>query len=702
MEFLGLHIFDILVLLTYLVVILWLGKKAGEGNSDTSEFFLAGRSLGKFYQFFLNFGASTNADQAVAVTRETYRQGVGGMWIQFLVLFITPFYWFTALFFRRVRLTTLGDFFTERFKSPFLGGSYAVFALIMAFVGGGVGYMVAGKTMMALTPKPAEVLTIEQRTTVEEFNEYHELSEVAFSERTESQQERYDVLHQKNIRGELRSFYSYTNPVVFYFIYGVIVAVYTIMGGFRAAAITDVIQGFLIIIFSLILIPLGLSKLGGFEGLHATVPAFNFELFGSVVLSEYGWYTIVAMFCSNLVAIVAVAAMMQTAGSATNENSARFGIIGGMFFKRLLMLSWILAGLIALGLYAGKLHDPDLAWGHMSRDLLVPGAIGLMLVGILAANMSTLDALSVSNSALFIKNIYQPFRPGRSEKHYITVGRTAIAVTLLGGIGAAVYVDNLLELFKYFISIPAIFGAPIWLGFIWRRITKVAVMIEVVVCFLIFAIIPNVFVSLDWARNNPAFLVQTESFTHEYKTPASKEDVDRGRASAVGDTISKEVRIEPKGIFFEKVARANPEDPDSPMIGLGRFEAEIWVLSWLGIDFTQFNKAQLVATRFFFNAFFPFVLLFVLSMLTQPVSKRRLDYFFGKIYTPIQATPEEDEKAVAYTAEHPESVASKKMFPNSNWEIAKPDKMDVIGFGGSWVAVGGVIFLLWFMLSLGR
>ena len=77
------------------------------------------------------------------------------MWIQYLVLFLTPFYWFTVGFFRRVRLVTVGDFFTERFKSRFLGAAFAVFTLFMAFLGNGVGYMVAAKTMMALTPKPA-------------------------------------------------------------------------------------------------------------------------------------------------------------------------------------------------------------------------------------------------------------------------------------------------------------------------------------------------------------------------------------------------------------------------------------------------------------------------------------------------------------------------------------------------------------------
>jgi len=697
----GLHLLDILVLFLYLGIILWIGKKAGEQNEDTEDYFLAGRSLGKFYQFFLNFGASTNADQAVAVTRETYRQGVGGMWIQFLVLFITPFYWFTALLFRRSRLTTLGDYFTERFQSRFVGGSYAAFTLMMAFIGGGVGYMVAAKTMMALTPKPYEALSIQEQVSVQEFAEYQELAALTFLERTPEQAERYDVLRQKNLRGELKSFFSYTDPVIFYLLYGLVVAAYTIMGGFRAAAITDAIQGILIIIFSVILIPLGLAKLGGFAGLHAAVPKFNFELFGSVSLSEYAWYTILAMFLSNLVAIVAVAQGMQTAGSATNEGVARFGIIGGMFFKRFLMLFWVLAGLIAIGLYAGKLHDPDLAWGVMSRDLLLPGAVGLMLVGILAANMSTLDAGSVSISALFIRNIYQPLLPGRSEAHYLWVGRITIAITLLGGIGAAIYIDNLLELFKYFISIPAIFGAPIWLGFIWRRLTKMAVIIEVAICFTIFAILPNLFQGMEWARTNEAFLVQTQSFTHQYKAPASIDDVQLGRATEVGDSIVKEVRIEPKGIFFEKVARMYPDDPNSPLIGYGRFEAEIWVMSWLGIDFTTFKKSELVAARFFFSAIFPFILLILISLVTKPAEKRALDYFFAKIYTAIQPTAEEETRAINRVAENPDLVRHRKLFPNSNWEIARPTKMDVLGFGGSWVIVGLVILLLWGMVSLG-
>src|SRR5210317_946368 len=118
------------------------------------------------------------------------------------------------------------------------------------------------------------------------------------------------------------------------------------LGGFAAAAVTDAIQGVLIVVFSVMLIPIGLHRLGGFEGLHARVPDYMFELFGSAATSEYAWYTIIALVVANLVSIIAAAPMMPTAGSAKDEMTARIGMLGGMFFKRFLMLFWALAGLI--------------------------------------------------------------------------------------------------------------------------------------------------------------------------------------------------------------------------------------------------------------------------------------------------------------------------------------------------------------------
>ncbi|HSA96361.1 MAG TPA: sodium:solute symporter family protein, partial [Acidobacteriota bacterium] len=622
MRIAGLHVLDFAIVLAFVLFVLYLGWRASRRTKTTEDFYIAGRRLGKLYQFFLNLGTSTNADQAIVVSREVYRQGIGGMWIQYLVLFLTPFYWFTTAFFRRVRLVTIGDFFTERFKSRFLGAAFAVFTLFLAFLGNGVGYMVAAKTMMALTPKPAAQYTEVERQSVDLFNEYRALEAKAGRETLEpGEAARLAELGERQKKGELKAFISYTDPVTIYLIYTVIVAVYTMMGGFLAAAITDVIQGVLLTTFSLMLIPIALHRVGGFAGLHAAVPDFMFRLFGSAATSEYAWYTILAMVLANLVSIIAVATGMQTAGSAKNEMTARVGMIGGMFFKRFIMIFWALTGLLAIALYSGRHHDPDLIRGHMTMDLLFPGAIGLMMAGVLSAKMSSLAGSSVSYSALFIRNLYQPFVKPKSDRHLIAVGRAAIGVTLVGGVGVALFIGNLLDLFKYFISLPAIFGAAVWLGFLWRRVTKAAVIAQVVICFTIYALVPNVFQSLEWARTRPGFLRETRARTVVLTTRAVREDVEAERARTVGEVIRRERVSPPEGIFYEKVALSDPRDPASPKIGIGRFHAELWVLGRCGVDFTGFSKAQLSAVRFGFDALFPFVLLFLLSAFTRPVPK---------------------------------------------------------------------------------
>ena len=697
----GLHVIDLAIIALYLVAVVWIGRKVGRASEGMDDFFLAGRKLGKVYQFFLNFGCSTNADQAVAVSREVYRQGIGGMWIQSLVLFLTPFYWISTMFFRRVRLTTIGDYYAERFGSPFLAAAYAVFTLALsAFIGGGIGMLVAGKTMVAMTPKAIEQCTPAERASIEEFQELRQLDAARPAGLTPVQEARWDLLRHKEQRGELRSFVSHVKPVWFFLIYALVVGAYTMMGGFRAAAITDGIQGVLIVIFSVILVPVGLSRLGGFEGLHAAVPAHMFELFGSASLSEYAWYTVVAMVLANLVSIVAVVSGMQTAGSATNEFAARVGMIGGMFTKRILMLFWALAGLLAIGLYGGRLHDPDLIWGVMTRDLLPPGAIGLMLVGVLAANMSTLDASAVSHAALFIRNLYRPLVPGRSDRHYLTVGRAVIAVTLAGAILVAMTAENLLELFQYIISVPAIFGASIWFGFVWRRVTKWAVVWQVALCILLYAAIPTAFQAIEAARRNPAWLLETAPRQVSSTAPATNDDVAAGRAGRTGEYITRTQVVPPVGVFFEKVVPIEPANPASAREGRGRFHAELWVMSWFGVDFIRWTKPQLVAARFYFDALFPFLALVVLSWFTRPEPREALDRFFAKVHTPVQPTPEAEAAALAAACADPRQFDADKVFKGENWEILKPARSDYAGFFGTWALVGVVILLLWAMVTV--
>jgi SSS family solute:Na+ symporter len=314
--------------------------------------------------------------------------------------------------------------------------------------------------------------------------------------------------------------------------------------------------------------------------------------------------------------------------------------------------------------------------------------------------MSTLDAMSVSYSALFINNLYRPLKPDRSERHYLIVGKLAIGITLAGGVACALLIDNLLELFKYIISIPAIFGASIWLGFVWRRLTRLAVILQVFVCVVIYAVIPNLFPTLDGVKHHEAFLVETRPRTVTVRTEALGDDVREGRAERLGQIITRSHVIKPTGIFFEKVARIDPSDPESPKVGFGRFHAELWIVSWFGIDLRDAPKSWLVALRFFVDALLPFVLLFGLSFVTRPVPARHLDRFFAKMHTPVQPSPEQEQSALEASYAHPEQFEKDKLFPGSSWEIMKPTWRDYLGFFGTWALVGLVIVLLWLVVTI--
>jgi len=61
----GFHFLDFLAIFGYLAVVLYLGRRAAHQSENNEEgYFLAGRGLGKVYQFFLNFGNATDAKRA--------------------------------------------------------------------------------------------------------------------------------------------------------------------------------------------------------------------------------------------------------------------------------------------------------------------------------------------------------------------------------------------------------------------------------------------------------------------------------------------------------------------------------------------------------------------------------------------------------------------------------------------------------------
>ncbi len=469
-------------------------------------------------------------------------------------------------------------------------------------------------------------------------------------------------------RGELSATVSYVQPIPFYITYCAIVAAYIMLGGLKAAAITDAIQGILILAMSLILIPVGLSRIGGLHALHLRVPSEKLDLFGSAAMSEYTWYSIAAITLGSLVQILGLSHNMSAAGSATNEDTARFGMISGGFTKRIVLIAWMFCGLLAIGLLFPSLSEPDQAWGALSGALLPVGLMGLMLSGMLLGHMPSVGLSSVAVSGLVTRNIYQPLAPEKSQEHYLRMGQVFIALVLATSILISFAASGVASLMKTLITFNTFFGAAVFLTFFWRRLTAPAILISCGLWVVLIGILPIVIPAVPALRRVPGLVAETKTSN---------------------------------ACFFEKVASIDPTRPELGKEGIGRFFTENYLLSLVGIPVREFTSAGLVTARWMFDALFPFVMLVFFSWSTPRGDTKRAAKFYARMKTPVGRTPDEERVEVETSHANPSRFDDLKLFPGTNWEFTKWTKNDVIGFFGCWGIVLLILGLLWMVVHAG-
>jgi len=696
----GLHVVDLAIVFGFLVLILAIGVWSGRSVKKQSDFYLGGRTLGNILQFFLQFGNATDTTGAPTVATAVYRQGVGGAWLGgFQTLFITPFFWFTQPWYRRARVTTMADLFVDRFDSKSLAIAYAAFNIFIALFTMGVGNVAAYKVASAMVLKPESAYTQADRTELDRYKQYRAFKADVDAGRVLPDSEPFKTLANEYNAGELASSISYITPVPFYIGYSLVVCIYISLGGLKAAVITNAVQGLLIIVMSVLIIPVGLLKLHGFSGLHAVVPEFMF-----LVTSNATWYSVAAVVLGSLLQVFGLMHNMSTGGSAKNEDTARFGMLSGAFTKRLVIVAWILCGLLALGLFYGPtaLSDPDFAWGAMSVKLLPVGLMGLMLSGMLLGHMPTVGVQAVAVSGLATRNLYAPLVKGKSEKHYLRFGQLSIILVLAASILFAMIFSDLFEMFIFMIRYGIYFGVVVYIIFFWRRVTAAAIMISFFIWIIGIVALPLALPTVAAFRQSPSLLAQTEVYTEQTLTGATDADVAAHRADHVGQPISKPHVVAPVSVYFDKVVRIRPDDPTSPMAGLGRFNVETYILNRLGLPVTKLHTSGLTTVGWLFDSLMPFLTIIGLSLVTDPGDPVRADRFYAKMRTPVGATPELDRLEIEKSNADPHRFDDQKVFRHSQLQYAKWTKKDCIGFFGCWVIVGLILMFLFGILSLGK
>ncbi len=675
MNFGGIHILDITVVVAYLVLVLYLGSREARKAQSQEGFFLAGRKLGKVYQFFLNFGNATDANGAVSTASLVYRQGVAGIWLGFQLVFLNPYYWFMNLWFRRVRLVTMADLFADRLGSRGLATFYSVFQIVLTvFVVVGFGNLVTYKISSALIVKPESAWTDAERRSIEGYREFQTLSQqVRTGPLAPEQQARLTELRERNARGELQSFVTALDPTTFYLCYTLVVGIYVVLGGMAATAVNEIIQSLIIIVFSILLIPAGFAAIGGAGQLAERVPYEKFSLFSSQGDGQINVFSLCAVLLVALVQINGIIGNMGISGSAVNEHAARFGAVAGTYGKRIMFILWAFVGLIAIALFQGPtaLSDPDLAWGTMSRELLGPGLLGLMLTGVLAANMSTVAAQTVSASALFVRNLFQPLFPRAGERASLLAGRLAILVALGLGIVAASMMTNVFTALILVQTVSVPLGATVWLMFFWRRLTVAGAWTGILLGILLTVLGPYLFAQIDALKQHPALTIRVEGATGN-----------------------------PLPVYFENVTRLDPTDATSPLVGSGRLHIELLMARLVGIDPAALSNAERFGTRMLIDVITPFFFLIVVSLFTRPPPKERVDQFYGRMKTPVGATAELEAQALAETRAHPDRFDHTKVFRHSSWEFTRWDREDTVGFFVCCAISLTIVAVFWVLLRL--
>jgi Na+/proline symporter len=675
----SLHIFDILIVVADLVVVTYVGHRAAAKGTESEEgFFLAGRKLGKLYQFFLNFGNATDANGAVSTASLVYKQGASGVWHALQTLFMNPYYWFMNLWFRRVRLVTVADLFEDRFGSRGLARFYAIFQIVATVtVIIGFGNLISYKVTASLLVKPESSWTAEERRSAEGFQEMKRLEATqAGATLSATDGQRLALLRDQNKRGELRSYISWlhsdTGKWAYYIGYSLIVGAYIVMGGLAATALNEAFQGVLIVVFSIILIPFGLSAIGGWSALQEKVPEHMLEI---VALNpapgtlQVTVWTLLAILFVSIIQIHGIIGNMTVAGSARDEFAARFGAVSGTYAKRIMIILWAVCGLIAIALFSGAdtLSDPDAAWGTMSLMLLKPGMLGLMMAGLLAANMSTVASQTMAVSALFTRNLYKYLKPAATDADMVRAGRWTIVVILYIGIIAAANMEDVFTQIQLLLTVQVPFGAAVMLMFFWRKVTAAAVWTTVIVSSLLNIVAPKFAENIDAWRTSQALVAQ-------------------GNEAGVKTSV-----------FWDALVHQLPNDLASPLEGRGRFHLELYVLDRLGLDVAKLDVSSRYAARFFYNGLFPFAVLMLVSLFTRRPPPEIVDQFYGKMKTPVDPVPERDLALMEETRRNPHRFDDLKLFPRSAWEFTKWNRVDTVGFlvcCGISAAIFGLFYLV--------
>ena len=268
----------------------------------------------------------------------------------------------------------------------------------------------------------------------------------------------------------------------------VIILYYTSVGGFKAVAYSDLLQGILMFLGLLILPIVGFVAAGGWaavmSGLFAENPAFLRPM-GELGLSVPGVISAVGFVAIGF-AFLGAPQLLTRFMSARNRQEIVKGSLIAVVCIIFFDIGAVFAGIAGHSLFPG-LADPETILPVMSVELFPPIFTGIFLIIVLAASMSTVDSLLILASSAVVRDVIQKiFAPDISELRLSLFGK--LTTVAIGAVAFVLAIGKVRAIFWFVLfawsGIASAFTPVVLCSLFWKRTTRAGAIAGMVAGFL--------------------------------------------------------------------------------------------------------------------------------------------------------------------------------------------------------------------------
>lgn len=269
---------------------------------------------------------------------------------------------------------------------------------------------------------------------------------------------------------------------------------YSLYGGLKAVAFTDIIQVLLLVAGGLFLSYVTLQQIGAGAGVLAGLDRLMLQApdkFDMILSPDNPHYASLpglsvllgGLWVMNLSYWGFNQYIIQRALAAKDLAEAQKGIVFAAFLKILMPIIVVLPGIAAV-LVLPDLSQPDQAYPQL-MNLMPSGIKGLIFAALVAAILSSLASMTNSVATIFTMDIYRQLKANATEQHYVRVGRLSGVLALaLALITAKPLLGDFDQAFQYIQEFTGFFTPGIvalfLLGMFWSRTTANAALVAAI------------------------------------------------------------------------------------------------------------------------------------------------------------------------------------------------------------------------------